>query len=131
MRKLKYPEVAGEMAKHGETLKDVGKLIGVTYSSVSRKISGENPWTIGEIEILANTITKIIMNYLKKQKKKNRREWWTMMYSKIDLIENKKMEKILRENKYRMRDLDRKRARKEKIETIISCILFSLVMLQH
>ncbi|MBR2677814.1 MAG: hypothetical protein IKE63_00140 [Bacilli bacterium] len=37
------------------------------------------------------------------------------------------MEKILRENKYRMRDLDRKRARKEKIETIISCILFSLV----
>ena len=54
-----------------------------------------------------------------------------MMYSKIDLIENKKMEKILRENKYRMRDLDRKRARKEKIETIISCILFSLVMLQH
>lgn len=49
-----------------------------------------------------------------------------MMYSKIDLIENKKMEKILRENKYKMRDLNKKRARKEKIETIISCILFSL-----
>ena len=49
-----------------------------------------------------------------------------MMYSKIDLIENKKMENILRENKYRMRDLNKKRARKEKIETFISCILFGL-----
>lgn len=70
MRKIKYPEVAGEMAKHGETLKDVGKLIGVTYSSVSRKISGENPWTIGEIETLCKHYNKNYYELFKKSEEK-------------------------------------------------------------
>lgn len=48
------------------------------------------------------------------------------MYTKQDLIENKKMEKILRENKYRVRELDIKRAKKEKIENIITGILFTI-----
>lgn len=48
------------------------------------------------------------------------------MYTKQDLIENKKMEKILRENKYRVRELNIKRAKKEKRENIITGILFTI-----
>ena len=50
-----------------------------------------------------------------------------MMYSKIDLIENKKMEKILRQNKYRIREKNKKRHKKEVFEKrfeIVFCTLF-------
>lgn len=48
------------------------------------------------------------------------------MYTKAELLENKKMEKILRENKYKFRNTLIKRARKEKIENIITYILFTI-----
>lgn len=48
------------------------------------------------------------------------------MYTKAELIENRKLEKILRENKYKFRDLQIRRAKKEKIEQIISCVLFGI-----
>lgn len=54
-----------------------------------------------------------------------------MMYSKIDLIENKKMEKILKQNKYRIRELNIKRHKKEVLESRfekVFCILFWLFM---
>lgn len=47
------------------------------------------------------------------------------MYTKAELMENKKMEQILRQNKYRVRELNIKRAKKEKIENIITGILFT------
>lgn len=48
------------------------------------------------------------------------------MYTKEELMENKKMEQILRQNKYRVRELNIKRAKKEKIENIITGILFTI-----
>lgn len=72
-----------------------------------------------------NTTTKITMNYLKKLIKRIER-MDEQMYSKTDLIENKKMEKILRANKYKTRNLLIKRAREEKIKQIITGIVFSL-----
>lgn len=48
------------------------------------------------------------------------------MYTKAELLENKKMERILRENKYKFRNTLIKRARKEKIENIITYILFTI-----
>lgn len=48
------------------------------------------------------------------------------MYTKAELMENKKMEQILRQNKYRVRELNIKRAKKEKIENIITGILFTI-----
>lgn len=47
------------------------------------------------------------------------------MYTKQELIENKKMEQILKQNKYRVRELNIKRAKKERREAIISGLLFS------
>ena len=50
MKKILYPGLLAEMAKHGDTLNTIGKLIGVTNSSVSKRFSGKVEWSISEIE---------------------------------------------------------------------------------
>lgn len=50
MKEIKYPELLGEMAKHGDTQKSLAELLGITHSSVSRKLSGKTKWTIGDVE---------------------------------------------------------------------------------
>lgn len=66
MKKVKYPELTGEMAKHGDTQKDVAKLLGITYASVSRRLSGEIQWTIGDIEKLCKHYNKDYYELFKK-----------------------------------------------------------------
>lgn len=52
MKKIEYPQLAGEMAKHGDTQKSLGILLGITYASVCRRMSGRTEWTISEIDKL-------------------------------------------------------------------------------
>lgn len=66
MKKVKYPELVGEMAKHGDTQKSIAKLLGITYSSVSRRLSGEIDWTIGDIEKLCKYFNKDYYELFKK-----------------------------------------------------------------
>lgn len=54
MKELKYPELRGEMAKHGDTQKTLAKLLGTTYSSVSRRLTGKTEWSISEICKICN-----------------------------------------------------------------------------
>lgn len=58
MKKVLYPELAAEMAKHGDTLKSIGKLLGITYASVSRRLAGKNDWTISDIDKLCEYYNK-------------------------------------------------------------------------
>ena len=67
MEKIFYPELLGEMAKHGDTQKSLAKLLGITYSSVSRRLSGKSEWSISEIDILCEYYDK---NYYELFKKK-------------------------------------------------------------
>ncbi len=50
MKKLKYPGLVGEMAKHGDTQKSLGEILGISFPSVSRRLSGKKEWSISEIE---------------------------------------------------------------------------------
>lgn len=52
MKKIKYPELAAEMARRGETQKTVADLLGIAHSSLSRRLSGKIEWSIGQIETL-------------------------------------------------------------------------------
>jgi len=52
MKKILYPGLLGEMARHGDTQKSLAKILGVTYASVCRRITGKKEWTISEIEKL-------------------------------------------------------------------------------
>lgn len=66
MKKVKYPELAGEMAKHGDTQKTIAKLLDLSIPSFSRRISGEVDWSIGEIETLCKYYKKDYYELFKK-----------------------------------------------------------------
>lgn len=66
MKILKYPELVGEMAKHGDTQKTLAKLLDITYSSVSRRLSGKAEWSISEIEKLCEYYGKDYYELFKK-----------------------------------------------------------------
>lgn len=67
MKKLKYPELVGEMAKHGETQKELGKLLGLTYASISRRLSGETKWSIDEVDKICKHYNKNYYELFKKE----------------------------------------------------------------
>ena len=39
-KKILFPEIAAEMARNGETLKDLAELLGLKVSAVSQKLNG-------------------------------------------------------------------------------------------
>lgn len=69
MKKVLYPELIGEMAKHGDTQKSIGKLLGITYASVSRRLTGKSEWSILEVEKLCNYYNKDYYELFKKNEK--------------------------------------------------------------
>lgn len=53
MKNTMFPEIVKQMDKRGERLKDLVDILGLTQlSQVSRRLSGEVEWTIGDVEIL-------------------------------------------------------------------------------
>ena len=66
MKKILYPELVGEMAKHGDTQKTLAALLGITYSSVCRRLSGKALWTIDEIDKICKYYDKDYYQLFKK-----------------------------------------------------------------
>lgn len=58
MNRVKYPELASEMAKRGEKQKVLAKLLDVTPACISRKLAGKTEWTISEVEKLCKYYNK-------------------------------------------------------------------------
>lgn len=53
MKNSKFPEIVNQMKKRKQTLKDVTELLGLAdISQVSKRLSGNLQWSIGDIEIL-------------------------------------------------------------------------------
>ena len=53
MKNTKFPEIVNQMNLHNEKLQDMVNLLGFKeLSQISRRLSGEVQWTIGEVEIL-------------------------------------------------------------------------------
>lgn len=69
MKKIKYPELVGEMAKHGDTQESIGKLLGLAYSSVCRRLTGKTEWSISEIDKLCDYYNKSYEELFKKEDK--------------------------------------------------------------
>lgn len=66
MKKPKYPELLGEMARRGDTQKTLGKLLGINCSSISRRLSGEKEWSISEIDKICEYYKKDYYELFKK-----------------------------------------------------------------
>lgn len=48
-----FPEIVKQMKNNNETLQDVANILGLNYpSQISRRLTGEVEWTIGDVEIL-------------------------------------------------------------------------------
>ena len=56
--KVKYSGLVGEMAKYGHKNSDLGKLLGLDHSAISRRLSGQIEWSIGEIEKICDFYQK-------------------------------------------------------------------------
>ena len=50
MKTVIYPDLVGEMAKHGETQKFLAKELGLTNTALSRRLAGKKDFSITEIE---------------------------------------------------------------------------------
>ena len=66
MKKIKYPDLVGEMAKHGDTQKSLAAILGITYASVCRRLSGKTEFTISEIEKICEHYKKDYYELFKK-----------------------------------------------------------------
>lgn len=55
---VKYPELVAEMARRGHNQNTLATLLQLSESSISRRLSGEIPWTIEEVEIVCNFYNK-------------------------------------------------------------------------
>jgi transcriptional regulator with XRE-family HTH domain len=59
MKKIvKFPNLAAEMARNGETQKDLVELLKTNKSTISRKMSGITQWTIADVEIICEHYKK-------------------------------------------------------------------------
>lgn len=57
-KKIVYPNLVSEMARNGVTQTMIAKILGVSYPTVSRKLSGQNDWTIEEVDIICEYFSK-------------------------------------------------------------------------
>lgn len=50
MKQIKYPVLVGEMAKRGDTQRELAKLLGINKNSISKRFSGKVQWSKNEID---------------------------------------------------------------------------------
>ena len=55
---VKFPNLAAEMARNGETQKDLVELLKTNKSTISRKMSGKTQWTVTDVEIICEHYKK-------------------------------------------------------------------------
>lgn len=55
---IKYPKLLEEMSSKGETQEKIGKLLGTTQPTISKKLSGKMEFTIEEVEKICEYFNK-------------------------------------------------------------------------
>lgn len=58
MKEVKYPNLVGEMARHGDTQRTIADLLNTSYNSIWRRLTGRTEWTISEIDKLCEYYQK-------------------------------------------------------------------------
>lgn len=69
MRKVLFPGLVGEMARHGETQMDLAKILELSHQSVCRKFTGKSEWSISDIEKLCKHYDKNYYELFKRSEK--------------------------------------------------------------
>ena len=58
MKKAKYPVIREELAKRGQTLKDLEDVLHIDRTNIGLRIRGKRDWTIGEVKDLCRYFNK-------------------------------------------------------------------------
>lgn len=66
MRAVKYPELAAEMVRNGDTQRTLAKKLGMTYQAIWRRLSGRVEFTIDEIEDICELYGKTFEELFKR-----------------------------------------------------------------
>lgn len=70
MKNTMFPEIVKQMDERGERLRDLAELLGLTQlSQVSRRLSGEVEWTIGDVEILCRHYNMSLYELFRRKEK--------------------------------------------------------------
>lgn len=48
--KVMFPNLVAEMARNGENQRVIAELLGLNYTTISKKLNGQIGWSIGEVE---------------------------------------------------------------------------------
>ena len=67
MKKVLFPGLLGEMAKHGETQRTIAKLLEKTPQSISKKFNGRSQWSISEVDKICEHYNKDYYELFKKK----------------------------------------------------------------
>jgi len=57
-KKVMFPDLAAEMARHGDTLETLASLLGVSIPAVSRRLNGVVSWSIHDIDAICRHYNK-------------------------------------------------------------------------
>lgn len=71
MKKVLFPGLLGEMAKHGETQESLANLLDLSIQSVCRRFTGKSKWSISEIDKLCEHYNKNYYELFKNEEQKN------------------------------------------------------------
>lgn len=66
MNDIKYPELVAEMAKHKESQISLGKLIGLSRSTINKRMAGTSEFSISEIDKICEHYGKTYEELFKK-----------------------------------------------------------------
>lgn len=55
---VKFPNLVSEMARNGETQKDLAEVINTDSAGISRRLNGLTKWTIEEVELICEHYNK-------------------------------------------------------------------------
>ena len=58
MKKILYPGLVAEMARHGDTYKNMEELLGKSNASISKRFTGKKEWKISEINKICEYYNK-------------------------------------------------------------------------
>lgn len=57
-RTVMFPNLLSEMAKRGETQKDLANLLKLNQPAISRRLRGLTKWTIEEVKVICEHYNK-------------------------------------------------------------------------
>ena len=72
--KVKYPALVALMASRGETQESLGEVMHLSKSAISRRLTGEVEWSLGEVKTICTYYGKSYYDIFESQSEDTRED---------------------------------------------------------